>query len=266
MIRVLVDACLLVKGTVSNVLFDLHQAGLVALHWTPEIGDQFVKNWAKRRIDNANGERKRQKLSPLNLAEEVTLRLAAEEKARKRLGKFELMAVEWRIPGWNAGVMAAAHPPTTLGVGQRGGDGVHAGDYEVALGAICLGERFPTDEIWLATENIGHLPPKVMISFRVWAMEQGLLLEKLHMAKPLAVQLALEKTMAEFQDPKFTKEMMLNVLGHPDHFGTAPVKAAIANAWGLAQPTVAVPASPPAQPKKAKTTPLSTGKDQNSTA
>lgn len=44
MIRVLVDTCLLVKGNVSNVLFDLGKAGLLHLHWTPEIGAQFVKN------------------------------------------------------------------------------------------------------------------------------------------------------------------------------------------------------------------------------
>ena len=48
--RILIDACLLVKGNVSNVLFDLAQAGLIHLHWTPEIGKEFVKNWSKTRL------------------------------------------------------------------------------------------------------------------------------------------------------------------------------------------------------------------------
>lgn len=74
MIRVLVDACLLVKGTVSNVLFDLNQLGVISLHWSPEIGAQFVKNWAGRRVEAEIKDRLKRRLAPMTDEEELAFR------------------------------------------------------------------------------------------------------------------------------------------------------------------------------------------------
>jgi len=48
---IVVDANLLVKDVVSATLFDLNKAGLIRLHWTPEIEAEYIEHWAAARID-----------------------------------------------------------------------------------------------------------------------------------------------------------------------------------------------------------------------
>jgi len=240
MIRVLVDACLLVKGNVSNVLFDLGRAGLISLHWTPEIGTQFIKNWAERRVE---GEIKRRSDSSeplLTPGEKSSLEAASRNKASVRLGKFELMAPEWRIPGWNVAAVRAAHSKSSLGVGKRGGTGVHSGDYEVALAAIRLAEIFPGDDIWLATENIHHLPPAVLQPFNVWSLHQGLLLETLYASSPGKVRNSLETTLADTGkngNAKLEKIDMIGILSNPQEFFSHALATSLSKAWGINMPT-----------------------------
>lgn len=236
MIRVLVDACLMVKGNVSNVLFDLGNAGLITLHWTPQIAAQFIKNWADRRVGDEN-KRRRHKHEPLLTLQELrTLDAASRVKASSRLRKFELMAPEWRIPGWNAADAIASHSKASLGVGLRGGKGVHDGDYEVALAAIRLAEVFPDDEIWLATENIHHLPPAVMQAFGVWSIHPGLLLETLYADAPSKVRAALEMTLdgtGNYGNAKLEKVDMLGILASPQEFFSPALVATLSKVWGI---------------------------------
>jgi hypothetical protein len=98
MIRVILDACLIVKGNVSNVLLDLGKNGLIAIHWTPQIGSQFVKNWTKRRIQDENSRRKRAGLSRMNDTEKGKFEAEKTAKARRRLSLLEKLNPEWRIP------------------------------------------------------------------------------------------------------------------------------------------------------------------------
>jgi hypothetical protein len=240
MIRVLVDACLLVKGNVSNVLFDLAQNDIISLHWTPEIGAQFVKNWVIRRIHDENAERNFQQQPLLTDQETIEAGKAYEIKAKHRLKMFGVMAPMWVVPGWNPAVVGAAHTMASLGVGSRGGAGVHIGDYEVALAAIKLAEQFPNDEVWLATENIAHLPPVVLKKFGVWSLHQGTLLETLYASNPDGVRESLLKTIAETFDPVLERKHMIKILADPQQFGSPSVGDAVSKSWKIA--ATAVPA------------------------
>ncbi len=89
--RLILDACILTKGDVSNVFFDIALSGMVSLHWTAEIGDEFVKNWA--RIKSGYGSDK---------STDYEVLLASKmQAARNRLRNFERMQPEWRVPGWD---------------------------------------------------------------------------------------------------------------------------------------------------------------------
>jgi hypothetical protein len=48
---VLADANLLVKDVESATLFDLNKAGLIALHWTPEIEAEYIEHRARLRAE-----------------------------------------------------------------------------------------------------------------------------------------------------------------------------------------------------------------------
>lgn len=160
------------------------------------------------------------------------------------------MAPEWRIPGWSAVAASAMHSKASLGVGARGSTGIHDGDYEVALAAIRLAEVFPDDEIWLATENIHHMPPAVLQAFNVWSLHQGLLLETLYAIDPGKVRNSLETTLAETGkngNAKLEKIDMLGILVNPQEFCSPSLALSLAKDWGIALPA---PVSAPVKKRK----------------
>lgn len=240
--RVLIDACLLVKGNVSNILFDLAQSGLIRLHWTPEIGAEFLKNWPKVQLQ-------RKRLDPeADAAEYALAKDKFEAKAKRRLKKFKLMQPEWEIPSWNYQTASAKRPPKRFGIqkeGEKQYGGVHRGDYHVALASAVLADDFPEDEIWLATENITHLPPKSLHKFRVWCIDQGLLLEELLRDYPQSVETSLRKTMAESQKPKLTEQAMVDILADENGLCSETASTHMQQSWGCQPaPNVTTTAKP----------------------
>ena len=218
------DACLLVKGNVSNVFFDLAQSGLISLHWTPEIAEQFVKNWSKMRVA-ADGHSETDDSG----ARYKKAFAKKEALARQRLGKFEAMQPEWRIPGWDLSKASAWRPPARFKAGNP--HGVHEGDYVVALAAAKLAVAFPDDEIWLATENQKHLPPKIMARFDVWSVTQGKALETLFGVRPDSVLGALLKMRGDSKKPKLTQRDFVNFIKTPGHFGMPALGDEIDKLW-----------------------------------
>lgn len=220
--RVLIDACLLVKGNVSNVFFDLDHCGLIALHWTPEIAEQFVRNWSKMRVA-AEG------LSEADGSRYKDAFVKKQELARERLAKFEAMQPEWRVPDWNLAKASEWLPEKRFGVGEQ--YGVHSGDYEVALAAAKLAKVFPKNEVWLATENQKHLPPQMMAKFDVWSINQGKALETLFDAHPDSVVGALLKMRSDSKAPKLTQQDFINFIKAPGHFGMPALGDRIDKYW-----------------------------------
>ena len=239
MIRVLIDACLLVKGNVCNVLLDFGKSQLIALQWTPEIGTQFVKNWAKRRVDEEVSKRARQGFEALGQAEKSQLSEAAQIRAQTRLTRLELLNPEWRIPGWDLEKAKSLNPKDKVCRVNQGAVGIDDGDYEVALAAIHLAHCFPDDEIWLATENIRHLPPAELFKYRVWSIHQSVLIEMLYQSSPQAVEASLALTLSQTgqgKQPKLEKYDMVRLIESPQHFGSLRVASAVALSWGISIP------------------------------
>lgn len=227
-IRVLVDACLLVKGNVSNVLFDLAAVGLIHLHWSEGIEQQFVKNWAEVRLSK-EAAAARSRHEPLSAAQKQLLLQDFIDKARTRAQKFGLMQPEWRIPGWPGEPQAfqqMAQEARTLCQ-------VHPGDLGIALAAVALRRAFPDDEVWLATENIQDLCPSQLGAHGVWCLDQGQLLEELWVANESAVVTAIERFLSDTRKPKLTQTDALEIVDSVDGFASPKIAEAVAKAWGL---------------------------------
>ncbi len=222
--RVLIDACLLVKGNVSNVFFDLEQRGLISLHWTPEIAKEFVKNWALKR---AAADGFKAAATPQRLFANIIK--TNEAKAKVRLSHFEVMQPEWRIPGWDIDSARLNLPPERFKVGEV--YGVNENDYHVAAAAAVLANAFQDDVVWLASENQRHLPPSMLHHFKVWSANQGDALSALFDLAPDAVSESLLKTMRDSKKPKLSKEDMLSILSSPSHFGANKLAAKIRHSW-----------------------------------
>lgn len=224
--RLLVDACILIKGNVSNAFFDMAQSGLVALHWTPEIGEEFVRNWAIRRT-RADGL-KEGVTAPGQYASVLR---GYEAKARERLAAFETMQPEWRIPGWNLEKMSRTFPPERLRVGAE--HGVHPKDYPVALAAIAMARTFDEDEAWLVTENQKHLPPGIFQRYDVWSVNQGTALATLFNDHSHAVMGSLLRTIQDTKKPRLTKEDMIGIVSSESHFGVPDVARKMEQYWKI---------------------------------
>jgi hypothetical protein len=236
MIHVLLDACLLVKGNVCNALLDFGKHELIAPHWTPEISAQFIKNWAKRRVQDVISKRKMLDHGPMSDAEFDELQAEKINKAQNRLTRLELLAPEWRIPGWNLQAAMDNHPKTTICMIGRGGTVIHSGDYEVALAAIHLSQTFPADEIWLVTENIHHLPPSELKKYGVWSLHQSTLIEELYKVQPKMVEASLLHTISQTGQwglKKFEKSDMVKIVSDIQQFGSPKVASALKVSWGL---------------------------------
>lgn len=222
--RLLVDACILIKGNVSNAFFDMAQSGLVALHWTPEIGEEFVRNWAIRRT-RADGFKEG---GTAQGQYESVLR-GYEAKARERLVAFEAMQPEWRIPRWSLAKMIRTVPPERLRVGEE--HGVHSKDYSVALAAIAMAQTFTEDEAWLVTENQKHLPPGIFQRYEVWSVNQGTALASLFKEHSHAVMGSLLKTIQDTKSPRLTKSDMIGIVSSESHFGVPDVARQMDQYW-----------------------------------
>ena len=222
--HLLMDACILIKGNVSNAFFDMAQSGLVSLHWTPEIGEEFIRNWA---IKRARADGFKEGVAPQGEYESV-IRIN-EAKARERLSNFEVMQPEWSIPGWNLGKMSRAVPPERLLVGEA--HGVHPKDYPVALAAIAMARTFKEDEAWLVTENQKHLPPGIFKRYEVWSVNQGTGLAALFKDHPHAVMGSLLKTIQDTKAPRLTKEDMIGIVSSESFFGVPDVAREMERYW-----------------------------------
>lgn len=240
--RVVVDACILVKSGVSDIVFDLALSGLVALHWTPEIGEEVVRNLIKRARGRAERARAQAGAAPLAFSERHYKQW--EEAARNRLAIFEETSSEWRIPGWGSNDAAALRRELLLDEATRAANQatprrrgqktlrVDSKDRHVALAAICLSAAFPNDEVWLLTENVDDLPPEILTNCQVWVCHQSLFLETLHASNPSDVQQALEKTIDDKKRPPMTRGDMVDRLRDPAHVGSDTVADAMKQAWG----------------------------------
>ena len=158
-------------------------------------------------------------------------RVLKEAKAIGRLRKFELMQPEWLVPGWDFKAAEILRPHTDFVQGKR--SLVHADDYHVALAATVLATAFPDSPIWLATENVRHLHPRILEPFRVTVVDQGIAIQNILSDRPDAFASSLEKTISDTRRPPITKADMLKILSSVNGFASRITSDAMKVKWSM---------------------------------
>lgn len=238
--RVLMDACLLVKGSVTNIFLDLANQGLIELHWTTEIEDEVAENWTRIQLAKDYHLRVKDNKEREHTDQE---RIDKSNAARDRLAKIEGLIPCWRVPGWNYSRCrgTALHEiltaetnlsSATKAVGNAKLK-VDAKDYHVALAALKLKRAFAEDTVWLATENGDDLPPEVLALLDVYVLHQSLVLELLYEIDKNKVISALEKTVAQAIKPQLSKKDMVDILNNKDHIHSAILANNLSVHWGI---------------------------------
>jgi hypothetical protein len=233
-IAVLADANILVKDVVSNVLYDLHAAGIIALHWTSEIEAEAVEHRARLRADKQS--------RPVELQDLAW--------ASARLDVITTYLVKHPNPqGWvNLNTLNAMKADSTYAALSAVPD---PDDLHVAMAAAHLAKVQGT-AIVLATDNLKDLPPKILKPFQVVVMHQGDLLEYLYQRDPKAVSASLLKTMGDFKSPQFTHDMMLVSIRSRNQFGNPDLADKLALVWAVAPAAVTATAKPAAVRQRAR--------------
>lgn len=243
---VVVDACVLVRNAVRDVFFDFAQLGLIDMHWTREIYREFAKNWAKVRVQQLEGELAKEGLPPLTPEDRERKLVELEYEATGKYRTWWKMVPEWPVPGW-AGEDEAkkefAKSMPAFRVGHPKHEGVDPKDLHVALAAARTRNAYTTKpndpeggaprEVWLLTDNLADLPPKVMLAFGVVALDPTEALEELYEREPKRVAVSLEQTRSQWTRDPVSREKMLELLLHPDHFDSKPMRDAMAIEWNL---------------------------------
>lgn len=222
-ITVLADANILVKDVVSNVLYDLHAAGVISLYWTPEIESEAVENRARLRAVKQGRNVEFEDLLWSSTRFDIIKKYLVKNPHPKGWVEFDTVN-KMKTDSAYAGLSA-----------------VPCHDLHVAMAAAHLAKS-QGKAVTLATENLRDLQPDVLKSFRVSVMHQGVLLELLYSRNPVAVGKSLLKTMSDFNNPNFSKEMMLASIRSRNQFDNPEVAKKLALLWNV------TPAKPAAKP------------------
>jgi hypothetical protein len=215
-IPVLADANILVKDVVSNVLYDLHVAGHIQLHWTPEIEAEYIRHRARLR---AEGQ--------LRDTSDADLIWAAR---RIEIIKTNLVKAP-APPGWIeeesvAAMSADARYAALLALPD-------VDDRHVALAAARLAEGLGR-AIVLTTDNLDDLPRDTLLPFSVAVMHQGELLDLLRERDLAALSDSILKTAADFTNPPITPAMMLRSISSRNQFWNPDLAEELGEVWNVA--------------------------------
>lgn len=199
------DANALLPPRLSDVLFDMHGAGLFKAKWSREIEEEFERNWASVVAKN-------QTMSQ----EEATA------GALHRLHCYQRAVPEYAIYGHLNGQTLATVPPK-----------VHKGDKHVAAAALHLRKVLSQEQqhadVYLVSSNIRHLASKVMQGLDVTVIKPGNFIDLF--ASDTRLQIALERTVNELTDPPYSRAELLGAL--LAHESKRAVEH-LAKTWGVA--------------------------------
>lgn len=217
-LAVLADANILVKDLVSFAFYDLANAGVIDMRWTPQIEAEYVKHRARLRSQtNAR---------PLEASDFVW--------AMKRLKPIKRYLVPNYLPsGWDEGgerldeIQADARFASLLALKDPNDVHVALAAAEWALSTQQL--------VMLVTENLKDLPAELLEPFGVAPLHPGDLLEVAYLANPDKVSTCLKKTAADFRNPAFTLFDMLMSVASPQQFDNKALAMRLAVRWGLAK-------------------------------
>lgn len=215
---ILVDANLLVKDVVSATLFDLNKAGLIRLHWTPEIEAEYIEHRARIRAEKNKGQKTQL---------EDLLWAAARVDTHKRYLVPGATPSGWVEELTLTAMMSHSKYAHLLAI-------LDPDDIHVAMAAAYVADAMRRPVI-LATDNLGDFPQDMLSPFNVVVLHPGDVLEALYDKYPEKVSASLMKTCQGFQNPPFTPAGFLRSISGSNQFNNPGLAALIEADWGQTQ-------------------------------
>ena len=214
---ILADANLLVKDVVSATFFDLNDAKLISLHWTPEIEAEYIEHRARLRAEQNGHETQLDDLI----------------WAGKRIDIHKKYLVPNCFPsGWIAEETLAkmmVDPKYANLKNMRDKDDMH-----VVMAAAFMAEATKRSVV-LATHNLPDFPQAILDPFNVLALHPGVILELLFQNEPKKIAKSLLKTCEGFIKPDIPPAMFLNSISATNQFNNPALAQLVKNEWSQIQ-------------------------------
>lgn len=207
------DTNAILSPRLSDVLFDLHGAGLYFPRWTADIESEFLDHWAEVVLARTKADRKAMRLAS---ADPVHLQLAT-----RRLKCFRAaVGVEYEVFGYQR-----------KSVMDRVPEKVDSGDKHLVAAALVLRDYCEQDDqIYLVSDNTKHLAVKEVATLGIEVVKPGKFVDRLFAVAPDRVAAALERTITDLKNPPYTREQMLGAL---QLHGASRVVSHFEKAWNL---------------------------------
>jgi hypothetical protein len=194
----ILDANALLPPRLSDMLFDLHLAGLFSPRWTEKIEAEFIRNFGPVVFGKNKAER-RAFASKTPDPRHVRAAQRRLECFRSAVGpEYELLLYDQ--PSYIARV-----PPT-----------VDSGDVHIvsaALVALDYAQEFEQDDkVFIVSSNLKHLAVNDLKALGITVVSPGTFIDLLYAAEPGRVEQALLKSISDLSSPAITKEHLLTFL------------------------------------------------------
>jgi hypothetical protein len=205
------DTNTILSPRLSDVLFDLHGAGLYFPRWTADIESEFLDHWAEVVLAKSKADRKAMRTASTN-PDHLQL-------ATRRLKCFRAaVGVEYEVFGHHRQSVADRVP-----------EKVDKGDKHLIAAALVLRDYFGSaDRIYLVSNNTKHLAVKEVAALGIEVVKPGKFVDSLFVVAPDRVAVALERTINDLKNPPYTKTQLLDAL---ELHGASKVVSHFAKVW-----------------------------------
>jgi hypothetical protein len=198
---VVLDANVLLPPRLSDMLFDLHLAGLFSPRWTQKIEAEFIRNFGIVVSGKSRTERK-----PAASKAPDPMHVQAAER---RLGCFRSAV------GPDYELLLYDHPVYIAKVPLK----VDHGDVHIvsaALVALDYTQQFEQeDKVYIVSSNLKHLAVDDVKALGINVVSPGKFIDLLYGAEPRRVEQALLKSLSDLSSPAITRQDLLDILrGH----------------------------------------------------
>lgn len=211
---IIADANVLVKDVVSATFFDLNAAGLISLHWTPEIETEYIRHRGRIRAEKDH-------LSGARI--EDLLWAGARIEINKRHLVPDALPVGWIQERTLVTMMSDSRFARLLTLPDP--DDIH-----VALAAVFLADSLKRPVI-LATHNLNDFPQTDLMPFNIIVLHPGDILEALYRKQPKKISTSLMKTCQDFKNPIFNPDDFLRSISAANQFDNPDLASLIKADW-----------------------------------